>query len=381
MPNILYTPNTDGTGLTNVDNSHGYTTLAVQTLMNTLAAGLTPHADVNLATTSALPAGSYSNGSSGVGATFTVTATGTLTVDSVVTSLNQRILVKNQASGLQNGVYKVTTAGATGVQAVLTRDTDSDSGAALLNALYAVISGTTNASTQWYTTNTSAPTIGTDAITFAQFTSGGNNGNGVKVDTSLTKAGNTLGRAALTGPVTAPAGSNATTIAANSITNAMLAQMATLTLKGNNTGGTANATDLTVAQVLTMLGITLPAGAIVGTTDTQTLTNKRVTKRTGTVASSATPTINTDNVDFYSITALAAAITSFTTNLSGTPTEGQTLWIAITDDGTARSLTWGAKFESSGNVPLPTTTVISTRLDVGFVWNSVTTAWRCVATA
>ena len=114
---------------------------------------------------------------------------------------------------------------------------------------------------------------------------------------------------------------------------------------------------------------------------TATLTNKRINARTGTVASSATPTINTDNVDYYSITALAAAITSFTTNLSGTPTIGQTLWISITDNGTARAITWGASFESSGNVTLPTTTVISTRLDVAFIWNEATSKWRCVGVA
>jgi hypothetical protein len=112
---------------------------------------------------------------------------------------------------------------------------------------------------------------------------------------------------------------------------------------------------------------------------TVTLTNKRITKRTGTTASSATPTINTDNVDFYSITALATAITSFTTNLSGTPTEGQTLWIAITDNGTARAITWGASFEASGTVALPTTTVMNVRLDCGFVWNVSSSKWRIVA--
>lgn len=113
---------------------------------------------------------------------------------------------------------------------------------------------------------------------------------------------------------------------------------------------------------------------------TQTITAKRITKRTGTVASSGTPTINSDTVDFFSITALAVAITSFTTNLSGTPTDAQTLWIAITDNGTARALAWGTSFEAS-TVALPTTTVISTRLDVGFVWNTVTSKWRCVAAA
>jgi hypothetical protein len=117
---------------------------------------------------------------------------------------------------------------------------------------------------------------------------------------------------------------------------------------------------------------------VVGTTDTNILTNKRITARTGTVASSATPTINTDNVDFYSLTAQTVDITSFTTNLSGTPTDGQTLWIAITGTA-ARAITWGASFESS-TVALPTTTVTTARLDVAFIWNSVTSKWRIVGT-
>lgn len=105
----------------------------------------------------------------------------------------------------------------------------------------------------------------------------------------------------------------------------------------------------------------------------------RVRPRTGTTASSATPTINTDNIDFYSITAQAVDITSFTTNLTGTPTDGQKLWIAITGTA-ARAITWGASFEAS-TVALPTTTVTTARLDVGFVWNAVTSRWRCIAAA
>jgi len=117
---------------------------------------------------------------------------------------------------------------------------------------------------------------------------------------------------------------------------------------------------------------------VVGTTDTNTLTNKRITARTGTTTSSATPTINTDNVDFYSLTAQAVDITSFTTNLSGTPTDAQTLWIAITGTA-ARAITWGASFEAS-TIALPTTTVTTARLDVAFIWNSVSSRWRCVGT-
>jgi len=81
------------------------------------------------------------------------------------------------------------------------------------------------------------------------------------------------------------------------------------------------------------------------------------------------------------ITGLAQAITSFTTNLTGTPVEGDTLRIDITDNGTARAITWGDSFESSGNTTLPATTVLGVRLDVGFIWNTVTSKWRCVAVA
>jgi hypothetical protein len=125
--------------------------------------------------------------------------------------------------------------------------------------------------------------------------------------------------------------------------------------------------------------LTAPSGAIVGTTDTQTLTSKRVTPRSTTTASSATPTINTDTTDIYGLTAEAVDITSFTTNLSGTPTDGQKLWIYIVGTA-ARAITWGASFESSTAI-LPTTTVSTNRLDIGFVWNTATSKWRCVAVA
>lgn len=133
-------------------------------------------------------------------------------------------------------------------------------------------------------------------------------------------------------------------------------------LKGNGSGGFSSASAGT--------DYTSPSS-------TETMTNKRITKRTGTTTSSATPTINTDNVDFYSLTAQAVDITSFTTNLSGTPTTGQTLWIAITGTA-ARAITWGASFEAS-TVALPTTTVSTNRLDVGFIWTG--SIWRCIAVA
>lgn len=129
--------------------------------------------------------------------------------------------------------------------------------------------------------------------------------------------------------------------------------------------------------------LTLPTATdtLVGRATTDTLTNKRNTRRTSALsAGSATPAINTDTTDVVHITAQSAAITSFTSSLTGTPVDGDTLRISITDNGTARALTWGTSFEAS-TVALPTTTVISARLDVGFFWNTETTKWRCVAVA
>ena len=126
--------------------------------------------------------------------------------------------------------------------------------------------------------------------------------------------------------------------------------------------------------------VTLPTTGTLSTlAGTETFTNKRITPRAVTTTSSATPTINTDNTDIYGLTAQAVDITSFTTNLSGTPTDGQKLWIYIVGTA-ARAITWGTSFEAS-TVALPTTTVSTNRLDVGFVWNTATTKWRCVAVA
>jgi hypothetical protein len=75
------------------------------------------------------------------------------------------------------------------------------------------------------------------------------------VDSTLVYVDGTplLTRAALTGDVTAAQASNATTIAANAVTNAKAAQMATQTIKGRTTAGTGNAEDLTATQATAIL--------------------------------------------------------------------------------------------------------------------------------
>ena len=124
--------------------------------------------------------------------------------------------------------------------------------------------------------------------------------------------------------------------------------------------------DASASEALTTLGIE---------TATLTFTNKRITKRVRSITSAAQPTINTDDCDYVDITALATNVTSMTANLSGTPTIGQTLWISIV--GTAeRTIAWGDKFEGK---LLPGKVDNGKRLDVGFIWNAVSSKWRCVA--
>jgi hypothetical protein len=114
---------------------------------------------------------------------------------------------------------------------------------------------------------------------------------------------------------------------------------------------------------------------LVSLTGTQTLTNKRKTLRITTETSSATPTINTDNCDVHRITALAADVTSFTTNLSGTPTSMQVLGIEVTPTAT-RTVTWGASFENGLEYTLPTSFTGTTTGLYLFYWNTITSKWR-----
>lgn len=123
--------------------------------------------------------------------------------------------------------------------------------------------------------------------------------------------------------------------------------------------------------------LTLPdkSGTIAVTSDISSPTVSVLT-----ITSSAAPSINTDNYQAVSITALAANITSMTTNLTGTPTDFKKLMVRIKDNGSARTIAWGSAFEAKG-ASLPTTTVASKVLTVGFIYDAVTSKWGCVASA
>lgn len=98
------------------------------------------------------------------------------------------------------------------------------------------------------------------------------------------------------------------------------------------------------------------------------------------ITQSATPAIDSDNADIAVITGLAQNITSMTTNLTGTQQDGQFLEMRITDNGTARTITWGASFTST-TISLPTTTVASVTLRVQTQWNAATSTFDCVGVA
>jgi hypothetical protein len=66
-----------------------------------------------------------------------------------------------------------------------------------------------------------------------------------------------------------------------------------------------------------------------------------------------------------------------TTNLSGTPNDGDELVIRIKDNGTARAITWGTSWQSSGNATLLATTSANMTHVMRFIYDSVAVKWVC----
>jgi hypothetical protein len=148
---------------------------------DSIVAGVNFHAACQYATIAALAANTYNNGSSGVGATLTANANGTLTIDGytlVSGDVGKRLLIKNEATGANNGVYTLTQAGTAGLPYILTRATDYDSSGSGTNEIDSgdflyVIAGSTLANTSWVQQTPLPITVGTTAIVFIQFAAGG----------------------------------------------------------------------------------------------------------------------------------------------------------------------------------------------------------------
>lgn len=125
----------------------------------------------NLASTTNLVA-TYVNGTSGVGATLTMTAQGPLTIDGSVTALNDRILVAGQTNAAQNGIYTVTHVGTLVplmTPTILTRSLDYDTPDEISQGDYINITeGFNFINTSWAQTAPGPFVIGTTAITWIE---------------------------------------------------------------------------------------------------------------------------------------------------------------------------------------------------------------------
>lgn len=151
-----------------------------KTYADSIAAGINFHQACNYATTTALPASTYNNGSSGVGATITGNSNGALTVDGYTfvspADNGKRIMVKNQANAAYNGVYTLTQAGnsSPGAPFILTRATDFNTPGTGVNQIdagdfFLITAGTANANTSWVQQTPLPITMGTTGIVFSQF--------------------------------------------------------------------------------------------------------------------------------------------------------------------------------------------------------------------
>jgi hypothetical protein len=113
--------------------------------------------------------------------TANITLSGTQTVDGVALSINDRVLVKDQSTQADNGIYLVASSS-------WTRTADADAWTELPGAFVFVESGTVNDNSGWVCTVAPGGTLGSTAITFEQFSGAGQ----VIAGTGMTKTGNTL---------------------------------------------------------------------------------------------------------------------------------------------------------------------------------------------
>lgn len=149
---------------------------------------------VRCATTAALPACTYANGSSGVGATLTGNANGALSAqDGVTLALNDPILVKDEASQSHNMIGTLTQVGSAGAPFIITRRTDADTAAKLLGATVVVTEGTLNADKIYLCTANATITVGTTALPWKDI-SGDVRGPSSATDNAVARYDGTTGK-------------------------------------------------------------------------------------------------------------------------------------------------------------------------------------------
>ena len=234
---ISLTPH--GTGTVTVPSGYqgrsGFTSdsLANKAYVDSVANGLDVKASVRVATTANLGA-TYSNGA---GTLTNSGAQAAIAIDGITLIAQDRVLVKNQTAGAQNGFYKVTTVGTGSTNWVLTRTPDADAASELTAGAFTFAEeGTANGDNGYVLSTDGAVTLGTTAITFEQFSGAGQ----ITAGNGLTKNGNTID---------AVGTSNRISVAADTIdiSTSYVGQTSITTL-GTIATGTWEATDVAVAH-------------------------------------------------------------------------------------------------------------------------------------
>lgn len=111
-----------------------------------------------------------------------ITLSGAQTIDGVSAIAGDRVLVKNQTTGSQNGIY-VVAAGS------WSRATDADTDAEVTAGMFTFVTeGTVNADTGWVLTTNDTITVDTTSLAFAQFSGAGQ----ITAGDGLTKTGSTI---------------------------------------------------------------------------------------------------------------------------------------------------------------------------------------------
>lgn len=167
-----------------------------------------------------------------------VATTGSITLDNTTTSVDSitlsdgdRVLVKDQGTLSQNGIYVASTSGA------WSRATDADATGELTAGSFVFVEeGTDNADSGWVVTTDGTITIGSSSIEFAQFSGAGQ----ITAGNGLTKTGNTLNVGGTTDRITV--GADTVDIASTYVGQSSITTLGTIAT------GTWEATDVGVAH-------------------------------------------------------------------------------------------------------------------------------------